>query len=454
MEEKLISILDLGTTKTVCLIGQQQPDGKIKILGFGEETSAGIHRGLVMNVNEASRVINTVVEKAQTVAGVKISEVYVGIAGQHISTQHTSHSITNKSNKDFITQELLDRLLKEVYQISLSPGEKVLHVFPQEYFVDNLRVTNPVGTMGGQLKGNFNIAIIKEKNIDILAKAFEFTNLKVKNLILEPVASSLAVLSDDEKEAGVCMIDIGGGTTDLIIYKDNIVRHLAVIPAAGQVMTKDIQTGLNVTEAKAERLKVEYGSAIEDFVKNTDFVTIEGIGGRGNREISLKAIAGILQTRVHEIIDTALNEIKNSGLISQLGAGITITGGGSMLKNLSQFVAFRSGFDTKITGPNVSFINTNFDLKSPKYSTAVGLLMRALEIEKELERKRKLNPQQNQINQNQNLNQQNNQQSSQQNKQESNPNSNPNLEKGKKKINQWMNGLKTIFGSDTKDTDL
>lgn len=383
MNENIVTILDLGTTKTVCLIGQQTPDGKIKIIGYGEEKSAGIHRGLVMNVGEASTVIKSVVAKAQKMSGYIVTEAYVGIAGQHITTQLTSHSVTNKNDREFITAELRDRLISDVNKIALNPGEVVLQVFPQEYYVDNVKVNNPIGTMGIQLKGNFNIAITKQKNIEILSKALEFSNIRIKRLLLEPYASSFAVLTNDEKEAGVCMIDIGGGTTDMIIFKDNIIRHIAVIPLAGQIITSDIQAGLSITSANAEKLKTEYGCAIEAMVKDTDTVTIEGIGGRDNREISLKAIAGIIQARVHEIVDTVLYEIKNAGLYSQLGAGITITGGGAKLKNLVEFITYRTGLDTRVGLPSLTHISSSDDFRNPKYSTAIGLLNKANELEKE-----------------------------------------------------------------------
>jgi len=446
MNDNIVSILDLGTTKTVCLIGQKTPDGKIKVLGYGEEKSEGIQRGLVMNVADASAVIKSVVQKAQQMAGITVKEVYVGIAGQYITTQFTSHSVTNKSDREFITLELRDRLISEVNKIALNPGEVVLQVFPQEYYVDNTKVANPIGTMGIQLKGNFNIAITKQKNIEILTKAFDICGIKIKKVLLEPYASSFAVLTNDEKEAGVCMIDIGGGTTDMIIYKDNIIRHIAVIPLAGKIITSDIQQGLSITAANAEKLKIEYGCAIEAMVKETDTITIEGIGGRESREISLKAIAAIIQARIHEIVDTVLYEIKNATLYNQLGAGITITGGGAKLRNLVEFITYRTGLDTRIGYPNLNNLSSNEDFKHPKYSTAIGLLNKAIELENEfkISGKQKVEQSTAENNNEKKPNEQNEKASEQKN-------TNSNQESLKKKIGGILSGIKDMFKDDKKN---
>jgi len=386
MTDDYIAILDIGTTKIVAMVGKQDANGKLKILGYGEDNSAGVNRGLVLNVNETSEVIKKVVQQAREQSDINFNEVFVGIAGQHISSQQISHSIINQKN-DIIQQELVDKIINEVYNMSLNPGQKILHVFPQEYQVDDALVVNAVGTMGRQLQGRFHLSVARDSKIDILKKSVEMAGLKIKNLILEPVASAKAVLSKEEKEAGVALIDIGGGTTDLIIYKDNLIRYTAVIPFGGNSITNDIKKGCSILSSQAEKLKVLYGSAISDMVKDTDFAPVEGIGGRENREIAFSTIAKIIQARVKEIIDTVVYEIKKSGFFNDISAGITITGGGALLKNLRQFVEFSSGFETNIAQPNNYIFTTANAFSNPKYSTSIGLLIKGSEIQQKINSK-------------------------------------------------------------------
>ncbi len=380
MIDDYVAILDIGTTKIVAMVGKIDVSGKLKILGYGEESSLGVNRGLVLNVNEASAVIQKVVQKAKEQSDIDFKEVYVGIAGQHISSLHLSHSIINK-NSDIIQQDLVDKLIQEVYNMSLNPGEKILHVFPQEYIVDGTAVINPVGTMGRQLQGRFHISVGKDTKIDVLGRSVEMAGLKIKNLILEPVASAQAVLSEEEKEAGVLLLDIGGGTTDMIIYKDNLIRYSAVIPFGGKSITDDIQKGCNIVLSQAEKLKIEYGSAIADMVNEKDYAPVAGIAGREPREISFKTIAGIIQARAIEIIDTVTYELKKSGYYNAIAAGITITGGGALLKHLTELIEFRTGFETNIAQPANYIFTTADAFNHPKYSTSIGLLLKGSEIE-------------------------------------------------------------------------
>ncbi len=378
MNNDYIAILDIGTTKIVALVGKKDESGKLKIVGYGEEKSAGVNRGLVLNVNEASVVIQRVVQTAREQSNVDFDEVYVGIAGQHITSTQTTHSVINKDG-GIIEQSLVNKMIKDVYNLSLNPGEIILHVFPQEYKVDDATVINPVGTMGKQLIGRFHISVGKEDKINILKTSVEKAGLKIKHIILEPVASSIAVLSDEEKEAGVALLDIGGGTSDLIIYKDKLVRYTAVIPFGGNSITNDIQRGCNILISEAEKLKIEYGSAIADLVNESDFAPVRGVGERNSREISFKTIAEIIQARTLEIIDTVKFEIKKSGFKDSI-AGITITGGGALLKDLTQLVEFRTGFETNIAKPNGYIFSTPDAFSNPKYATAIGLLQKGITL--------------------------------------------------------------------------
>jgi len=378
MFDDYIAILDIGTTKIVAMVGRKDPSGHLHILGYGEETSLGVNRGLVMNMNEAGEVIERVVKKARDESGINFKEVFVGIAGQNIYSNTISHSIYNKE-LDEITSELVEKIINEVYNMSIQSGEKILHVFPQSYMVDNQPVKNPAGTMGKQLSGAFHVSIGTEKAINVLQKTIERVGLKIIKIILEPVASAEAVLTPEEKEAGVVMLDIGGGTTDMIIVKDNNIRYTAVIPFGGNSITNDIKEGCNILEKQAETLKLTYGSAIADMVSEDKFIIIEGIAGREEREIAFKTVAEIIQARIIEIIDNVKNQLKNSGFIDKVAAGITITGGGSQLKYLSRLIEYRIGLETKIAFPDKYIYNNNSSFSNPKYATAIGLLLKGID---------------------------------------------------------------------------
>ncbi len=386
MIDDYIAVIDIGTTKIVSMVGRKNPKGEIQILGFAEEASEGVNRGLVLNIKEASEVIEKVVEETVAQSGIKFNEVYVGIAGQHIKSRQLSHSTINDID-DIIEQELVDKLLKEVYNVTVGSGEKILHVFPQEYEVNGTKVKNPIGIMSKQLNGTFHISIVKDTSLNILKRSIENVNLTIKNVILEPVASAIAVLSPEEKEAGVALLDIGGGTTDLIIYKNNIIRHTAVIPFGGNSITKDIQEGCNIVFSKAEEIKKDYGSTIPDLVSEKENVNIPGIQGRESKNIPFKTISAIIQARIIEIIDTAYEEIKKSQYLNKLSAGLTITGGGSLLKDLKQLTEFRTGLETRVAYPTGFVYSDAEKISNPKYSTAVGLLKKAFEYQEKQEAK-------------------------------------------------------------------
>ncbi|MBN2893181.1 MAG: cell division protein FtsA [Bacteroidales bacterium] len=385
MFDDYVAILDIGTTKIVSLVGRKDPNGNLQILGYGEETSAGVTRGLVLNINEASEAIEKAVNKAKEQSGIDFKKVFVGIAGQHIYSHQNSHSIVN-TESDEISEELVKKLTDEVYNVATNPGEVILHVFPQEYYVDGQIVNNPVGSMGKQLSGRFHISIGKEKSIKIIEKSIARVGLQVIKIILEPVASAEAVLTAEEKEAGVVLIDIGGGTTDMVIYKDNVIRHTAVVPFGGNSITDDLHKGCSILVKQAEDLKKQYGSAVADLVSDIQSATVQGIAGREAREISFKAIAEIIQARVLEIIDTINFELKNSNYYDEIAGGITLTGGGSLLKHINRLVEFRTGLETKIASPENYIYSDQEKFKNPKYSTAIGLLLKGIDYMKQLEK--------------------------------------------------------------------
>lgn len=376
-----LAILDIGTTKIVGMVGRKDTQGKLKILGFSERKSTGVRRGLVFNLLNVEKTIKEVIKDIEGQSGIKITEIVVGIAGQHIKSRQVSHSIKNEKEL-IINKEFVKKLIKEVFDITNDPGEKILHVFPQEYKVNNTIVPDPVGTYSKQLTGTFHITVALENDLKILAMAVKNAGLKIKQIILEPVASAEAVLTEEEKQAGIALLDIGGGTSDLIVIKDNHVRHTAVIPFGGNSITTDIQKAFKISEEKAEDIKIKHGSAIKDLVKKNELISIPGINGREVKTVELFTLAEIIEARIKEIIDTVLTVLKNAGVYNDINAGMTITGGGSLLKHLKEFIEFRTGLETNIGKPTQFMFNEN-NLENPKYATAIGLMKKGFEyIEK------------------------------------------------------------------------
>ncbi len=385
MEQGNYSVgLDIGTTKIVAIIGRENEYGKIEILGTGKSKSLGVHRGVVNNITQTISSIQQAVEQAEVNSGLKIGSVVVGIAGQHIRSLQHSDYITRPDSEEVINNEDLDRLCNQVYKLVMLPGEEIIHVLPQEYKVDGqTEIKQPKGMYGGRLEANFHVVVGQVSSIKNIGRCIKSAGLDLGNITLEPLASSDAVLSQEEKEAGVALIDIGGGTTDLAIFKDGIIRHTAVIPFGGNVITEDIKEGCSIIEKQAELLKIKFGSAWPGENKDNEIVSIPGLRGREPKEITLKNLSKIIHARVVEIVEQVYVEIKNYGHEEQkkkLIAGIVLTGGGSQLKHLKQLVEYITGMDTRIGYPNEHLAgDSDEEVASPLYATAVGLLMNALE---------------------------------------------------------------------------
>ncbi|MGB5497614.1 MAG: cell division protein FtsA [Maribacter sp.] len=384
MEQDNYSVgLDIGTTKIVAIIGKENEYGKIEILGIGRSKSLGVHRGVVNNITQTIQSIQQAVEEAEINSGLKIGSVVVGIAGQHIRSLQHSDYITRADAEEVINEDDLDRLCNQVYKLVMLPGEEIIHVLPQEYKVDGqAEIKEPIGMYGGRLEANFHVVVGQVSSIKNVGRCIKSAGLDLGNITLEPLASSDAVLSQEEKEAGVALIDIGGGTTDLAIFKDGIIRHTAVIPFGGGVITEDIKEGCSIIEKQAELLKIKFGSAWPGENKDNEIVSIPGLRGRDPKEITLKNLSKIIHARVVEIIEQVYVEIKNYGHEEQkkkLIAGIVLTGGGSQLNHLKQLVEYITGMDTRIGYPNEHLAgDTDEAVASPLYATAVGLLMNAV----------------------------------------------------------------------------
>ena len=376
--------LDIGTTKIVALVGKKNEYDKVEILGYGKSKSQGVHRGVVNNITQTIQSIQLAIEDAKNSSGYDIKDVVVGIAGQHIRSIQHSDYITRSKPEEVISDDNIQKLIKQVYKLVMLPGEEIIHVLPQEYKVDGQgEIKAPIGMYGGRLEANFHVVVGQVSSIKNIGRCIKSSGLEMANITLEPLASSDAVLSKEEKEAGVALIDIGGGTTDLAIFKDGIIRHTAVIPFGGNVITEDIKEGCSIIEKQAELLKIKFGSAWPGENKDTEIVSIPGLRGRDPKEISLKTLSKIINARVVEIIEQVFLEIKNYGHNEQkkkLIAGIVLTGGGSQLNHLKQLVEYITGMDTRIGFPGEHLASETIkNISSPMFATSVGLLMNALE---------------------------------------------------------------------------
>jgi len=376
--------LDIGTTKIVALVGKKNEYDKVEILGYGKSKSQGVHKGVVNNITQTIQSIQLAIEDAKNSSGYDIKDVVVGIAGQHIRSIQHSDYITRIKPEEVISDDNIQKLIKQVYKLVMLPGEEIIHVLPQEYKVDGQgEIKGPIGMYGGRLEANFHVVVGQVSSIKNIGRCIKSSGLEMANITLEPLASSDAVLSKEEKEAGVALIDIGGGTTDLAIFKDGIIRHTAVIPFGGNVITEDIKEGCSIIEKQAELLKIKFGSAWPGENKDTEIVSIPGLRGRDPKEISLKTLSKIINARVVEIIEQVFLEIKNYGHNEQkkkLIAGIVLTGGGSQLNHLKQLVEYITGMDTRIGFPGEHLASETIkNISSPMFATSVGLLMNALE---------------------------------------------------------------------------
>ena len=387
MEHEQLAVgLDIGTTKIVAMLGAKNEYDKLEIVGIGKSKSQGVHRGVVNNITQTIQSIQAAAQEAEAISGKKITSVVVGIAGQHIRSLQHSDYITRTNADEVIDEEDIERLKNQVFKLVMLPGEEIIHVLPQEYKVDGqAEIKEPIGMYGGRLEANFHVVVGQVSSIRNIARCVKSAGLDFGGITLEPLASADAVLSQEEKEAGVALIDIGGGTTDLAIFKDGIIRHTAVIPFGGNVISEDIKEGCSIIEKQAELLKIKFGSAWPGENKDNEIVSIPGLRGRDPKEITLKNLSKIIHARVTEIIEQVYAEIKNYGHEEQkkkLIAGIVLTGGGSQLKHLKQLVEYITGMDTRIGYPNEHLAgDTDKATASPLFATAVGLVMNAAETQ-------------------------------------------------------------------------
>ena len=378
-EGKIIVGLDIGTTKVACIVGQKAENGKIEILGYGKTISTGVRRGVVTNIFDTVEAIKTAVKQASDQSGVEINRVSVGIAGQHIKSLQHRGVLMRDNHETEITEAELERLRNDTFKINMTPGEEIIDVIRQDTYVDGELASNPVGMLGNKIEANFHVIIGQTSAAKNIVKCIQSAGLEMDYMILEPIASAQAVLDEEEKDAGVVLVDIGGGTTDIAIFKNKKIQHTAVIPFGGNIITEDICTGCSIIKHYAEEVKVKFGSALASENRDDEVVSIPGIRGREPKEISFKNLAHIIQARLEEIFELVNYEIQKAKSENQLIAGIVLTGGGAMMKHIQQLAEFKTGLEVRIGYPNEHLNkNTMKEMSSPMYSTGIGLVIETI----------------------------------------------------------------------------
>src|SRR6201996_5267274 len=379
-EQPIIVGLDIGTTKIAAIAGRKNEYGKLEILGFGRANSNGVKHGQVLNIDETIKAIRMALDNCYASnPNLEITEVYVGIAGHHIKSLQTRGDIVRQNTEEEITRREIDQLVADQYKTYIPAGDQIIDVIPQEFTVDNFQnIPNPIGYGGVKVGANFHIITGDKNAIRNINRSVEKANLLTKDLVLQPLASAAAVMCDQDLEAGVAIVDIGGGTTDMAVFYEGILKHTAVIPFGGENITNDIKTGLGVLKTQAEQMKVQFGSALSDEAKSNTFITIPGLRGMAPKEISVKNLANIIQARMSEIMDFVSYHLKQVGLDSKLlNGGIILTGGGSQLKHLIQLTEYITGLNARIGYPNEHLAGGHIEeLAKPMYSTCIGLILK------------------------------------------------------------------------------
>lgn len=378
-EDRIVVGLDIGTTKVCAVVASIDPQDRIHILGVGKASNEGLNRGVVVNIDKTVNAIKTAVEQAQLASGIEVNSVNVGIAGDHIRSMRSKGVITINNKDNEITVDDVERLLEDCQRIMLPTDQQILHVIPQEFVVDGQDgISDPVGMSGMRMEAEVHIItglVSAAKNI---YRCVERAGYQVADIILEPLASSYSVLDDEEKEAGVVLVDIGGGTTDVAIFQDNTIRHTAVIAIAGKKVTDDIRMGLSVLDDQAEKLKCNHGEAYIDLIEEDEAITVPGIAGRPPKEITKSILGKIIQARMEEILEIVAIETKRSGYADALSAGVVLSGGGSLIKNICPLANEVLGMDAKVGKPMGLSGGLTEEVNNPIFATGVGLVMHAI----------------------------------------------------------------------------
>ncbi len=379
-DSPIIVGLDIGTTKIAAIAGRKNEFGKLEILGFGRANSNGVQHGQVLNIDQTIKAIQQALQNCQlSNPDLEVNEVYVGIAGHHIKSIQTRGDLVRQDAENEIQASEIEQLINNARKTFIPAGDQIIDVIPQEFHVDNNQnIKDPIGVNGVKVGANFLILTGDRNAIRNINRSVERSGLVTKDLVLQPLASASAVMSDIDLEAGVAILDIGGGTSDLAVFYEGILKHTAVIPFGGENITNDIRMGLGVLKSQAEAMKVQFGSALAEEAKANAYVTIPGLKGMPAKEISVKSLAGIIQARMSEILDFVTYHLKQVGMDSRmLNGGIILTGGGSQLKHLIQLTEYITGLNARIGLPNEHLAPNHIDeLKKPMYSTCIGLILK------------------------------------------------------------------------------
>ncbi|MEZ5018303.1 MAG: cell division protein FtsA [Flavipsychrobacter sp.] len=378
-KQPVIVGLDIGTTKVVAIAGRKNEYGKLEVLGFGRAESAGVSHGVVMNIEQCIKSIQQAIEKClESNPNLDIKEVYVGIAGQHIKSLQTRGDRVRTNTDDEINKADIDLLVRDQYKTYIPAGDQIIDIIPQEFMVDSTpNVIDPVGMSGVKIGANFHIITGDRNAIRNIKRCVDKSELITRDLVLQPLASAAAVMNDEDLEAGVAIVDIGGGTTDMAVFYDGILKHTAVIPYAGVNITNDIRNGLGVLRAQAEQMKVQFGTALADEANKSAYITIPGLRGLPPKEISVKNLAHIIQARTQEILDYVVYHLKQINLDNKLHGGIILTGGGAQLKHIIQLTEYVTGMGARIGMPSEHLAGGHAEsLINPMYSTCIGLILR------------------------------------------------------------------------------
>lgn len=376
-KEKIFAAVDIGSTKIVALAGTKSEEGKIQIIGIGQSASRGVSRGVVLNVEETFVAISDAVGQAERDCGQDIEQVFVNISGQQLIT-HTSIQKKTMGREHCFTESDVNQLKEQARQMNLEEGMCIYHINPEQFVVDGEPVvSSPVGTIGEKIEATYKLHVAPEAYKRNIAKSFERGSILVQNAVLDPIASAEIVLNDDEKESGVALVDIGGGATKISIFCEGVLCFTSMVPFGGNVVTRDIKEGCAITAKQAESLKVQFGRAIAEFASEGKMVTIPIPGGWEPKHISVKSLAQIIQARMEEIIVGFFYQIQKSGYADKLGAGIVITGGTSLLRDLPQLINYHTGFAVRIGTPNLNQFVERREVNDPRFATALGLLKMA-----------------------------------------------------------------------------
>jgi cell division protein FtsA len=371
-------VIDLGTSKITALAGQRTEDGKIEILGSAKVPSNGIKRGVILNIDEASASVDKVLSKLGDLTEIKIQKVDIAYAGQPVKIyEYRGYRFTSEG---VVSGSDVNELLSEAKNLKPEKDFKIVHTMPQGFIIDDeIREINPVGTTGRKIEGGYRLITVPEVHLTNIKRVLDKAGVETGDIVFSPLATSEAVLTDDEKEMGVILLDIGAGTTKVSVYNEGVLIHTAVVPFGGEVISKDIKEGCSILPKWAEQLKIQYGEALGDFADDQKIVTIPGHSGWEPKEISFKSLAFIIQARLEEIIDNVYYHIEGSGIVDQLGSGIVVTGGTGKMQNLISLVKFRTGMDARMAFPVIKPAGVNKDFAFSEYYTALGLLKMSLE---------------------------------------------------------------------------